>query len=121
MQDRKIYLIIAGKDYCNNDEEDVINVIIEIYKERVNEENFKNTIMTELYSNFEKTEEEYRTKIIDILGYDIAGATKNKMRNLQRITKLLKKDTYVDNIIIKCQEKYNLEKQNASKSYCIIS
>jgi hypothetical protein len=119
MTDGKIYSIITEKDYCNEEEEDMINIIIEIYKERVNEENFKNIIMTELYSHFEKTEKEYRDVIIENLGYDIPGVIQNKMRNLQRITKLLKKDTYVDNIIIKCREKIsNLIKQN---SYCIIA
>lgn len=114
MIDRKIYSIITEKDYCN-EEEDMINIIIEIYKERVDEENFKDTIMTELYSHFEKTEKEYRDVIIDVLGYDIPGTTQNKMRNLQRITKLLKKNTYVDNIIIKCKEKKRyLESQKSS-------
>lgn len=114
MIDRKIYSIITEKDYCN-EEEDIINIIIEIYNERVSEENFKDTIMTELYSHFEKTEKEYRDVIIDVLGYDIPGTTQNKMRNLQRIAKLLKKNTYVDNIIIKCKEKKrDLESQKSS-------
>ncbi len=114
MTDRNNYRIITSKE--NYDDNDIIDIILEIYKEKIQEENIKNIIMTEFYLQFDIFTSEYIKTISELLEYDIPGVIQIKMRNMQKVTKLLKKDSYVDEIIIRCKEK-NKELEQQKSSY----
>jgi hypothetical protein len=83
--------------------------------EKIKEENIKITIMTEFYLQFDNFTSDYIKTISDLLEYDIPGVIQIKMRNMQQAKKFLKKESYVDEIIIKCKERIQeLEKQQSS-------
>lgn len=110
--DKNNYRIITKKN--NYDDEDIISIILEIYKEKIWDNDIKNIIMTDLHDQFYFCSNEYIKMISKILDNDIPSDIQIKMRNMKNVVNLLKKINYVDNIIIKTREIYILEQQKSS-------
>jgi hypothetical protein len=114
--------IITLNDHFN--ESTISDIIVKLHEKkyiRIDKENLKQQVLTDILPLFIKAEKEYTVNVINAVGLiNLAPQIRTKINEMQNISFLLKTPDFIDSVIEECNKKITIV-DSQKGNYCVIA